>query len=162
MPNPMFVRSRGSLCWTERSTKANTTWRGKGAKPWSSLTCFTFTLFLSCLNYAIDRFTVKFICQNWDSNRGSLVSEATALQTAPQPRPNLFSCNNISQLLYHKVSLPIISTSFSGCPPATDPKLKWAEEFRSAWKTWTFQIEHFIRKWTSSSTFWLTTKTRDH
>ena len=37
---------------------------------------------------AIDRYTFKIIhCQCLDSNRGSLVSEATTLPTAPQPWP---------------------------------------------------------------------------
>ena len=53
-------------------------------------------LYICLLRIAIDRYTFEnfyYIC--WDSNRGSLVSEATNLPTAPQPRPLLFIlCKN--------------------------------------------------------------------
>ena len=39
-----------------------------------------------CIFYLNDQFEDK-VCQCWDSNRGSLVSEATPLPTEPPPLP---------------------------------------------------------------------------
>ena len=47
-----------------------------------------FSSFLNC-NWQISTFKILYwVC--WDSNHGSLVSEATTLPTALQPRPSLY------------------------------------------------------------------------
>ena len=50
-----------------------------------------FSLFLSFLesNWQISTFKISRLCRCWDSNRRSLISEATALPTAPQPQQSL-------------------------------------------------------------------------
>ena len=66
----------------------------------------SFFLFLSFLNYTIDR------CRGWDLNRGSLVLEATALPTEPQPLP-----------LYSKVKLPQLVSSRNNLFPVSRFKI---------------------------------------
>ena len=49
--------------------------------------------FISSFQYTVDSkqmFNINKFCQWLDSNRGPLVSEATALPTEPQPLPNLY------------------------------------------------------------------------
>ena len=48
---------------------------------------------------AIDINAFKKLCQCWDSNHGSLMSDATSLPTAPQPRPQFV----LSVLLFTKL-----------------------------------------------------------
>ena len=56
-----------------------------------------FHLFLNC-NWLICTDIFEKLCQCWDSNNGSLMSEATALPAAPQPWPQ-FS-NSIVNVIF--------------------------------------------------------------
>ena len=53
---------------------------------WSIPGLFFFIFVFSGLQLT-DNYVWRFYCQCWDSNHGSLVSEATARPTVPQPRP---------------------------------------------------------------------------
>ena len=53
---------------------------------WSIPGLFSFIFVFSGLQLT-DNYVWRFYCQCWDSNHGSLVSEATARPTVPQPRP---------------------------------------------------------------------------
>ena len=60
---------------------------------------FNETLFFTFVFYVM-RLTVCIwtFCGCWDSNSGPLVSEATVLPTAPQPRPNWKNCLELNSI----------------------------------------------------------------
>ena len=57
-----------------------------------AITGLFYYLFSSLKQLTVNMFTIK-LCWCLDLNRGSLVSEATALTTQPQPLPTLGACS---------------------------------------------------------------------
>ena len=61
------------------------------------------------LYFRLFNFNVQFVdkvCRCWDSNHGSLVSEATALPTEPPPLPFILGHLNILLHLWHLERMP--------------------------------------------------------
>ena len=80
-----------------------------------------FSLF-SSFQYTVDRkqmFNINF-CRWLDSNRGPLVSEATALPTEPQPLPKINVLVNVALVPFRIIGLVYFSKSLSMQLPRSD------------------------------------------
>ena len=85
-------------------------------KKWALPCLFCFIFVFSGLQLTYN-YVQRFYCQCRDSSCGSLLSEATDLPTAPQPRPNLLSplylCVHLNKLMRNPFGIEICARSFS-------------------------------------------------